>query len=339
MRKNATVPVRSLNPGLLWLLLGLLPACASLDTPESEVQATAVAKSKTPKRLEDTWGAGQTVGLLTGTIGSKHKNFFLNIPTASWYVRNEERKGMALLGGALAYDMVTTQRKDGKVVSRKLTSHGLLGIAGHLETRAFDGSGEYRKSHWVFPFYRYVNENGKRKVYGLFMFPITLKDDPQPTHLAYDHPPWDDYKEATLHPAKVTPSPPSKRPEPMVLPPPKPRQSELAAHRMSPSAAQKSQPSGKSQDVAKGTWSPQKQPHEKTTPVAKKAPSQPRTLAQLELPREALRTYTVQQGDTLYGIARHTYGRGTEWKKIFRANRAQLGNPDQIHEGMVLKLP
>jgi nucleoid-associated protein YgaU len=51
------------------------------------------------------------------------------------------------------------------------------------------------------------------------------------------------------------------------------------------------------------------------------------------------KTYTVQKGDTLSEIAQKHYGKASEYKKIFEANRNVLSDPDQITPGQVLKLP
>ena len=51
------------------------------------------------------------------------------------------------------------------------------------------------------------------------------------------------------------------------------------------------------------------------------------------------KTYTVQPGDTLSGIAKAHLGDGNAYMKIFDANRDQLSDPDKIKPGQVLKLP
>ena len=51
------------------------------------------------------------------------------------------------------------------------------------------------------------------------------------------------------------------------------------------------------------------------------------------------RTYTVAKGDTLSAIANKVYGKASEYRRIFEANRDQLSDPDQIRPGQVLKLP
>lgn len=50
--------------------------------------------------------------------------------------------------------------------------------------------------------------------------------------------------------------------------------------------------------------------------------------------------YTVVSGDTLWGIARRHYGKGTEWRRIWEANKPMTsGNPDLIYPGEVILLP
>jgi nucleoid-associated protein YgaU len=52
-------------------------------------------------------------------------------------------------------------------------------------------------------------------------------------------------------------------------------------------------------------------------------------------PKDA--SYTVFQGDTLWGIAEKEYGTGFKWVDIANANH--LINPDIIHSGNILTLP
>lgn len=49
--------------------------------------------------------------------------------------------------------------------------------------------------------------------------------------------------------------------------------------------------------------------------------------------------YTVQKGDTLSHIAKAHYGKASQWRRIFDANRDQLDDPDRIKPGQVLKIP
>jgi LysM repeat protein len=50
-------------------------------------------------------------------------------------------------------------------------------------------------------------------------------------------------------------------------------------------------------------------------------------------------TYTVQAGDTLYGIAQQYYGDGKYWAGLYQANRSTISNPNQIDVGQVLAIP
>ncbi|GAA4936607.1 LysM peptidoglycan-binding domain-containing protein [Actinoplanes utahensis] len=51
------------------------------------------------------------------------------------------------------------------------------------------------------------------------------------------------------------------------------------------------------------------------------------------------RTYTVQRGDTLSGIAGARLGNQARWPEIFVLNRATIPNPNRIFPGQVLLLP
>ncbi len=49
--------------------------------------------------------------------------------------------------------------------------------------------------------------------------------------------------------------------------------------------------------------------------------------------------HRVLRNETLSGIARAHYGRASDWKKIFVANRNQLRRPESLREGMVIRMP
>lgn len=54
----------------------------------------------------------------------------------------------------------------------------------------------------------------------------------------------------------------------------------------------------------------------------------------------ATTTYTVKKGDSLWKIATQFYSKGSEWRKIYNANRAVVGaNPNLIHPGQKLVIP
>lgn len=50
-------------------------------------------------------------------------------------------------------------------------------------------------------------------------------------------------------------------------------------------------------------------------------------------------TYEVQEGDTLYGIAKRFYGRKSEWKRIRDANKALIPMDNRLRAGDVITLP
>lgn len=50
-------------------------------------------------------------------------------------------------------------------------------------------------------------------------------------------------------------------------------------------------------------------------------------------------TYTVAQGDTLWGIANKVYGQGDKWPLIYDANRDKIQDPGNIQPGWVLTIP
>lgn len=65
-------------------------------------------------------------------------------------------------------------------------------------------------------------------------------------------------------------------------------------------------------------------------------PAEPEAAAE---PAPAEQTYTVEGGDSLWTIAERFYGDGSQFSRIFEANRDQLDNPDVIHPGQVLRIP
>lgn len=67
--------------------------------------------------------------------------------------------------------------------------------------------------------------------------------------------------------------------------------------------------------------------------------SPPAATASAVKPKAEPRTYTVKSGDTLSKIAKQVLGDGSDYMKIFEANRDQLTNPDLIKPGQVLRLP
>ncbi len=50
-------------------------------------------------------------------------------------------------------------------------------------------------------------------------------------------------------------------------------------------------------------------------------------------------TYTVKSGDSLWNIAKKLYGNGSDYTKIYDANKDKISNPNQISVGQVLTIP
>lgn len=299
-------------------------------------------------RLEETWGPGEYAALLTGTVGSKDRNFLLNVPLASWYVREQDRKGMGILGGAIAYDMVTVERENGAPVSEKLTSHGLLGLAGNITKRSLDGSGDYVQSHWVFPFYRYYNKNGERTIYPLMLFPWTLRPKTPPVVASYNPTPWN----SSSHIRPIDPAPVQARTAvgdtSVVASPPRtvrpasewaydltrveprerviPRQPNVST---TATTVRTSDATRTTNNSAVGTLRPSKTVAVKPQPVKARPRKAPAPQQQ----------YRVRKGDTLYAISRRFYGSGNEWQRIYEANRGAINNEKKLPVGLALVIP
>jgi nucleoid-associated protein YgaU len=85
---------------------------------------------------------------------------------------------------------------------------------------------------------------------------------------------------------------------------------------------------------------PEAAPESNVEPVSEAAPEAPADAAPEpapapEPPRAA--TYTVEPGDTLWGIAERFYGDGSKYQAI--ADASSVENPDLIYPGQVLTIP
>jgi nucleoid-associated protein YgaU len=64
------------------------------------------------------------------------------------------------------------------------------------------------------------------------------------------------------------------------------------------------------------------------------------TLTVAELPKPETVPYTVKAGDSLWKIAKDHLGDGTQYMKIFYANRDKLETPNSVfHPGDILQIP
>ena len=69
-------------------------------------------------------------------------------------------------------------------------------------------------------------------------------------------------------------------------------------------------------------------------------PARPARPVQAAHPAQAgARTYAVQAGDTLSGIAQRFYGVADDWRGLYTANDSEISNPGLIFVGQVLRLP
>ena len=58
-----------------------------------------------------------------------------------------------------------------------------------------------------------------------------------------------------------------------------------------------------------------------------------------EPPELAIRSVTVQKGDTLWAISRERFGDGILYVKLFEANRDSIRDPDLIYPGQIFTIP
>src|SRR3954454_24806691 len=78
------------------------------------------------------------------------------------------------------------------------------------------------------------------------------------------------------------------------------------------------------------------QPSPANTPAPVGLANLARTAAQpVSTPAEP-RSHTVQQGETLFGLAQRYYGDGHKYPAIYQVNRNRLESPDQLPPGTVL---
>ncbi|WP_424974494.1 LysM peptidoglycan-binding domain-containing protein [Dinoroseobacter sp. S124A] len=88
--------------------------------------------------------------------------------------------------------------------------------------------------------------------------------------------------------------------------------------------------------AAAATQSAEQPADESTVVPADAAPTEPEGT---ETARSVAGIVTVQPGFTLWQIARENYGEGTQFVRVFDANRDRIRNPDLIYPGQVFTVP
>jgi nucleoid-associated protein YgaU len=68
----------------------------------------------------------------------------------------------------------------------------------------------------------------------------------------------------------------------------------------------------------------------------KEKPAEPAPAAK---PVEPPQTYTVQQGDSLYGISVKLFGTPRHYERIYEANRDRIKDPNTLQVGINLRMP
>ncbi len=61
--------------------------------------------------------------------------------------------------------------------------------------------------------------------------------------------------------------------------------------------------------------------------------------AEAEAAPASATTYTVEAGDSLWKISEKFYGDGSQWRRIYEANKAEIKDPDVIHPGQTFTIP
>lgn len=75
-------------------------------------------------------------------------------------------------------------------------------------------------------------------------------------------------------------------------------------------------------------------PEKEEEPAKAKEPERPGK------PEKTSKTYTVKSGDCLWNIAKKFYGKGSDYTKIYNANKGVIGsNPNPIYPGQVFTIP
>ena len=77
----------------------------------------------------------------------------------------------------------------------------------------------------------------------------------------------------------------------------------------------------------------------KTVAVTKEATSTASNSSRSTKPASTGQSYTVKSGDSLWKIAKQMYGDGSQYTKIYEANKDKIKNPNLIYAGQNLIIP
>lgn len=108
-----------------------------------------------------------------------------------------------------------------------------------------------------------------------------------------------------------------------------------------PPRAAPTAPAPQSGPVARDTSAPKAPPAKAEQPARPQVATRPagRPQPRSEVVVAAPETVVVQRGDSLWRIARETYGAGVRYTAIYGANRAQIRDPDLIYPGQIFVVP
>ena len=79
-----------------------------------------------------------------------------------------------------------------------------------------------------------------------------------------------------------------------------------------------------------------------TPMMSEETPAAPASEPMMSMPSSVAGSselYTVKRGDTLWSIAHKFYGKGSQWHRVYEANRDKLPEPGRLRPGMQLQIP